>query len=69
MSKKTITIRIDPALYEALKIEAYHRGIPYVYVLINGALAHDNRLRDILAKIRKGELEWNEDQKKPLGTV
>lgn len=67
--KKSITIKVDPALYEALKIEGYRRGCPYVYILVNGALAHDNRLRDTLTRVRKGELEWNEAQDQPLETA
>ena len=67
--KKSITIKIDPALYAALKIESKERGMPYIHILVSGCLAHDNRLYETLKRVQKGAIEWNEEQEKPVETA
>ena len=54
--KKSVTIRIDQAYYEALKIEATRRGVPYVHILLQGALQQDRALRDTMRAVQRGEL-------------
>jgi len=54
--KKSVTIRIDQAYYEALKIEASRRGVPYVHILLQGALQQDRALRETMRAVQRGEL-------------
>lgn len=42
---KIWALKIEPALLEALRREKAARGVPMARLLVNGALAHDDRLR------------------------